>query len=57
MASIFRTGLALIPALATAVAAAGPDLPPFADVSKDFERVVSSPDGGSLFGLYLNRKD
>ncbi|MEY3021137.1 MAG: hypothetical protein RIS86_333, partial [Planctomycetota bacterium] len=29
MASIFRTGLALLPALATAVAAAGPDLPPF----------------------------
>ncbi len=57
MASIFRTGLALLPALATAVAAAGPDLPPFADVSKDFEKVVSTPDGGSLFGLYLNRKD
>ena len=36
---------------------AGPDLPPFADVSKDYERVVSTSDGNSLFGLYINRKE
>jgi hypothetical protein len=33
------------------------DLPPFAEVSKGFERVTSSPDGQSLFGLFVNRKD
>ncbi|MDI9403771.1 MAG: zinc-dependent metalloprotease [Limnohabitans sp.] len=57
MASPFRIGLSLLPALATAVAYAGPDLPPFPDVSKEYEKVTSSPDGGSLFGLYIHRKD
>ena len=36
---------------------AGPDLPPFAEVSKDHERVVSTSDGTSLFGLFINRKE
>ena len=60
MASSFRTGAALLPSMVTAVALAVPQtapLPPFADVSKDYERVVSTPDGNSLFGLYVNRKD
>jgi hypothetical protein len=34
-----------------------PEYPPFPEVSKNFERVTSSPDGQSLFGLYINRKD
>ena len=33
------------------------DLPPFAEVSKGYEKVTSSPDGQSLFGLYSNKKD
>jgi hypothetical protein len=33
------------------------DLPPFAEVSKGFERVISSQDGQSLFGLYQNKKE
>ncbi|MDZ4755589.1 MAG: zinc-dependent metalloprotease [Phycisphaerae bacterium] len=33
------------------------DLPPFAEVSKGFEKVTSSPDGASLFQLYMNRKE
>jgi len=57
MASTFRTGIALLPSLAFAVAASAQDLPPFADVSKEYERVASTPDGGSLFGLYIKRKD
>lgn len=35
----------------------GSDLPKFEDVSKGFERVVSSPEGQTLFGLYVNKKD
>lgn len=37
--------------------APGSDLPPFGDVSKGYDRVVSTPDGQTLFGLYINRKD
>ncbi len=33
------------------------DLPKWEDVSKEFEKVVSTPDGQSLFGLYAKRKD
>lgn len=36
---------------------AAPEYPPFADVSKSFEKVTSSADGQSLFGLYINKKD
>lgn len=36
---------------------AGSDLPKFDDVSKGFERVVSTSEGQSLFGLYYNKKD
>ena len=57
MASLSRICIALLPCLATAVAAAQQELPPFADVSKNFERVVSSSDGASLFNLFVNRKD
>ncbi|MBI1304029.1 MAG: DUF5117 domain-containing protein [Phycisphaera sp.] len=57
MASLFRTCVALLPSLVTAVAVAQQELPPFADVSKNFERVVSSADGNSLFNLFVNRKD
>lgn len=60
MDSISRLGAMLLPALACAFASAAPEappLPPFADVSKEFEKVVSTPDGTSLFGLYVNRKD
>ncbi|MFO0828151.1 MAG: zinc-dependent metalloprotease [Phycisphaerales bacterium] len=35
----------------------GSDLPKFEDVSKGYERVVSTPDGQTLFGLYINKKD
>lgn len=34
-----------------------PEYPPFPDVAKNFEKVNSTPDGQSLFGLYINRKD
>ena len=57
MASLSRTCIALLPCLATAVAVAQQELPPFADVSKNFERVVSSAEGSSLFGLFVNRKE
>ena len=57
MASLSRFCVALLPSLATAVASAQQELPPFADVSKSFERVVSSSDGNSLFNLFVNRKD
>jgi Met-zincin/Domain of unknown function (DUF5117) len=58
MAFLPRLGAALLSMAACAVAAAQqPPQPPFADVSKDHERVVSTPDGNSLFGLYVNRKD
>ena len=60
MASLSRLGAVLLPTLASVVVSAtaqSPQLPPFADVSKDFERIVSTPDGASLFGLYLNRKE
>jgi hypothetical protein len=60
MASLFRSGAALLSTIVASVAMASPQqppLPPFADVSKEFERVVSTPDGASLFGLYVNRKD
>jgi len=60
MASISRLGATLLPLFACAVASAMPQsapLPPFADVSKEYERVVSTPEGNSLFGLYVNRKD
>ena len=57
MASLFRTCVALLPSLVTAVAVAQQELPPFADVSKNFEKVVSSADGNSLFNLFVNRKD
>lgn len=60
MASLSRFGAVLLPTLASvvaSVAAQSPQLPPFADVSKDFERIVSTPDGASLFGLFLNRKE
>ncbi len=59
MASLFRSGAALLSTIVASVAMASqqPPLPPFADVSKEFERVVSTPDGASLFGLYVNRKD
>jgi len=57
MASLLRACVALLPTIAASVASAGPDLPPFADVSKDYERVNSTPDGASLFGLYVNRKE
>lgn len=33
------------------------DLPRFEEVSKGFERVTSSPDSQTLFGLFINRKD
>ncbi len=56
-ASLLRIALALLPTVATAVASAGPDLPPFADVSKDYERVNSTPDGTSLYSLYQNKKE
>ena len=56
-ASLVRITLALLPTVATATAYAGPDLPPFADVSKDYERVNSTPDGTSLFSLYQNKKE
>ncbi|MFM1804232.1 MAG: hypothetical protein RL136_1111, partial [Planctomycetota bacterium] len=60
MASLFRSGAALLSTIVASVAMGSPQqppLPPFADVSKEFERVVSTPDGASLFGLYVNRKD
>ena len=57
MASLSRFCVALLPCLATAVASAQQELPPFADVAKSFERVVSSSDGNSLFNLFVNRKD
>lgn len=60
MSSLFRLGAALLPCLASAVALGAPQaaqLPPFADVSKEYEKVVSTPDGNSLFGLFVNRKD
>jgi hypothetical protein len=57
MASLLTTGIALIPTIAAAVAFAGPDLPPFADVSKEYERVSTTPDGNSLFGLFVNKKE
>jgi hypothetical protein len=34
-----------------------PEYPPFPEVAKNFEKVTSSPDGQSLFGLYVNKKD
>ena len=57
MASLIRTSMALLPSITAAVASAAADLPPFAEVSKDHERVVSTADGNSLFGLYVNRKE
>ena len=57
MTSPFRIGIALLPSLAFAVSASAQDLPPFPEVSKDFEKVVSTPDGASLFGLFIKRKD
>jgi hypothetical protein len=57
MANFPRVCIALLPCLASAVATAQQELPPFPEVSKNFERVNSSSDGNSLFGLFLNRKD
>ena len=60
MASLSRLGALLLPTIACTLASAMPQsapLPPFADVSKEYERVVSTPEGNSLFGLYVNRKD
>jgi hypothetical protein len=57
MFSFLRASVALLPTLAVAVTFAGPDLPPFADVSKDYERINSTPDGTSLFGLFVNKKE
>jgi len=58
MATPIRTTAAILPLLALAAAAsAQSELPPFPEVSKEFEKVVSTPDGASLFGLYIKRKD
>lgn len=57
MASLFRIALVLLPSAAAAVAYAGPDLPPFPEVSKEYEKVNSTPDGASLFGLFVHKKD
>jgi hypothetical protein len=37
--------------------APGSDLPKFDEVSKGFDRVISTSEGQSLFGLYYNKKD
>jgi hypothetical protein len=34
-----------------------PDYPPFAEVSKDFEKVVTTADGASFYGLWQRKKD
>lgn len=35
----------------------GPDFPPFAEVSKGYEKVVSTVDGQSFYTLWIRRKD
>ena len=48
--------LALAPMFVSSMSLAQ-DLPKWEDVSKEFEKVVTTPDGQSLFALYAKRKD
>ncbi|MSR40389.1 MAG: DUF5117 domain-containing protein [Phycisphaerales bacterium] len=52
--------LAIVPTLLSSFVssvALAQDLPKWEDVSKDYEKIVTTPDGQSLFALYAKKKD
>jgi hypothetical protein len=54
----FLPSLVLAPFAASAASADDSDLPPFSDVARDYEKVVSTADGAeSLYTLWTRKKD
>ncbi len=36
---------------------AAPDFPPFKDIAKDFRKIISTPDGSSLYSIWVRDRD